>query len=492
MPTYAYTTVYSGSFDNSPSTKETIFSNFDDWTSTEVGSIYNSQGAIVSYTSPSGDEKIVMVVKQYGYGGYMYLNRVSNSLPRDVYVTNIVIQEDGQTVGEFRNIDISLTSLALYTGDRLTAEVYKWDDYITLSNGNNIVYGYRGDDTILGGSGDDLLAGNSGNDALYGGSGDDSLYGGSGDDYLSVLGGDNYLSGGSGDDGLDGFGTLGTNTFKGDSGADRLYGGDGNDSLDGGDGADRIFGYGGDDTISGGSGIDYINGGAGDDTVIYSYSNLNYGPSVDSNGNIEIIFTNGYSEDLIDIEYLSFGDGVLPKSQFGYIGTYSQKPYDSVSPVYRFYNTRNEAFFYTTSKKEADTVRAKSDPNSDTDWPYVFQGTTFESAHSYLSSDSLVSISRFYNTKTGHHFFTASTKEADFIRQKSDAGEWSFVYEGTTFQAYSSDPNPGVVGDEVPVYRFYSPTLNRHFFTGDETEVAEIKLTGVWNYEGIGFWGEAV
>jgi len=35
-------------------------------------------------------------------------------------------------------------------------------------------------------------------------------------------------------------------------------------------------------------------------------------------------------------------------------------------------------------------------------------------------------------------------------------------------------------------------SLNRHFFTASETEVQEIQLTGQWNYEGIGFWGEVV
>ncbi len=73
----------------------------------------------------------------------------------------------------------------------------------------------------------------------------------------------------------------------------------------------------------------------------------------------------------------------------------------------------------------------------------------------------------------------------------SESGLWPFNYEGVAMQVYANDPT-SFVGEEVAVPRFYNPTLNRHFFTGDETEVAEIKLTGVWNYEGIGFWGEAV
>jgi hypothetical protein len=40
------------------------------------------------------------------------------------------------------------------------------------------------------------------------------------------------------------------------------------------------------------------------------------------------------------------------------------------------------------------------------------------------------------------------------------------------------------------VFRFYSPSLNRHFFTASADEAQEIRLTGVWNDEGIGFYGE--
>ena len=55
---------------------------------------------------------------------------------------------------------------------------------------------------------------------------------------------------------------------------------------------------------------------------------------------------------------------------------------------------------------------------------------------------------------------------------------------------YSSDPTPNSVGEELAVHRFYSPSLNRHFFTGDTEEVNLIQLTGIWNYEGVAFYGE--
>ena len=78
------------------------------------------------------------------------------------------------------------------------------------------------------------------------------------------------------------------------------------------------------------------------------------------------------------------------------------------------------------------------------------------------------------------------------IKAKSASGEWPFNYEGTRFSVYSADPTPGYVGQEIAVHRFYSPTLNRHFFSADQAEVDRIELTGVWNYEGLAFWGEVL
>ena len=145
------------------------------------------------------------------------------------------------------------------------------------------------------------------------------------------------------------------------------------------------------------------------------------------------------------------------------------------------------------NSKEADMIIDKSTyKDGSVGWPYVYQGATFEVAHSYLDSDLLVPVHRFYNTKTGHHFFTTSEDEANTVKAKSASGEWPFVYEGTRFNVYSDDPNPDQALDETMVWRFYSPSLDRHFFTGFRSEAEALQLTGVWNLEGVAFWGEYV
>ncbi len=60
------------------------------------------------------------------------------------------------------------------------------DDTLFGLRGDDRIYGGNGNDTLDGGRGDDLLVGGAGNDRLDGGSGADDLYGGRGDDTFTL------------------------------------------------------------------------------------------------------------------------------------------------------------------------------------------------------------------------------------------------------------------------------------------------------------------
>lgn len=275
---------------------------------------------------------------------------------------------------------------------------------------------------------------------------------------------------------------------------DYIVGSANNDFIFGYDGNDAIYGGAGDDLINGGNGWNYINGEDGIDTAEYHFSSLNYASSKFSNGAIQVMFFDGRYDVLVSVEKLKFANMTVPSDDLSFIGTYTDVDTSNLQAAHRFYNTRDKAFFYTANPSEKNTVIANSSPNefsvnSDSSWPYVYQGATFERAHSYQGASSL---HRFYNTETGHHFFTASEDEANYVRSKSESGEWPYNYEGIAFSVYANDPNPEFEGSEIAVHRFYSSELNRHFYTSSETEVNEIVLTGQWNYEGIGFWGETI
>ncbi len=260
-------------------------------------------------------------------------------------------------------------------------------------------------------------------------------------------------------------------------------------------GAKLLLGSTSNDTISISDGYKIISGGEGNDTVTLENDLGDYLVSKNPESGLVLITDKlGNEIGLVssDIETLSFRDDSVVVADIAYWGEFSEVSEKSIAPVYRFYNTRDNAFFYTNNADEKDLVIANSsiDKNNVDEWPYVYQGATFEAAHSYQNSSQITPLYRFYNYETGHHFFTVSKEEAEFVNGKIESGEWPFNYEGTTFNVYANDPNPSSEGEEIAVHRFYSPELNRHFYTADESEVESIQLTGQWNYEGIGFWGE--
>ena len=274
---------------------------------------------------------------------------------------------------------------------------------------------------------------------------------------------------------------------------DQIYGADGDDVLWGYDGNDYLSGGGGNDKFYGGGGTDTIVGGAGIDTAILGNDKGDYAPSRNPlTGDIDILFkagSSGIETVKADVEFLQFRDGTISTSNLNYWGKNTPVITSADSSVFRFFNTRDNAFFYTNNIAEKNAVLANSDvvKNNIGEWPYVFQGSTFEAAHSYTGS---VGVHRFYNTQTGHHFFTVNQQEVNYIKNMSASGAWPFLYEDIRFNVYATDPTPSFKGQEIPVYRFYSESLNRHFFTSDLTEVNLIKTTGIWTSEGIAFYGE--
>ena len=342
-----------------------------------------------------------------------------------VYLTDIVTTENGALSESWENFLIKAETSLLYLGTDLFGE-----------------YAFQYDDIIIGSSKFERIFGYDGDDLLYGGAGDDYMHGG--------------------------------------KGFDRLYGEAGNDTLTASS------------TVNGVKG-NFYSGGSGIDTVVLGGKAFDYSISKSPSGNISLTWETGFkvAEISIDTEFIQLNDIKIATSDLTYVGDVLNRLTTSPHAVHRFYNNRDKAFFYTSSKAEKDYVlnnSASKQPDG-SEWPYVYQGATFEASHSYSGE---VPLFRFYNTETGHHFFTVNPDERDLVLSKSNSGEWPFNYEGIAFNVYAGDPNTSFSGQEIPVHRFYSPSLNRHFFTASETEVQEIQLTGQWNYEGIGFWGEVV
>jgi len=142
-------------------------------------------------------------------------------------------------------------------------------------------------------------------------------------------------------------------------------------------------------------------------------------------------------------------------------------------PAYRFFNGRSGAHFYTTSTAERDQVQATLSP------PFAFEGAAFLVASGY--SPGLRPVHRFYNTQTGVHFYTISEGE----RAHVVANLPRYRYEGV---AYHASPVAGQ--GLVPLYRFFVPSRGFHFFTANKTERDSIiaSLSAIYSYEGVGYY----
>jgi Repeat of unknown function (DUF5648) len=142
-------------------------------------------------------------------------------------------------------------------------------------------------------------------------------------------------------------------------------------------------------------------------------------------------------------------------------------------PAYRFYNPGTGAHFYTISTVERDNVV------DDFLSPFTLEGPAFWVAGA--SSPGLSPVHRFFNTRSGVHFYTISEAE----RANLVATSPHFTYEGVAYHA-SQVAGQGLVA----FHRFYVPSKGFHFYTASESEKANIQanLSKSYRYEGIGYY----
>ena len=127
-------------------------------------------------------------------------------------------------------------------------------------------------------------------------------------------------------------------------------------------------------------------------------------------------------------------------------------PVGGRTPIYRFYNNRTAAHFYTRSASERDDVVAKYP------W-FTYEGIGFY-ANGSAGADGADAVYRMYNTRTGAHFYTVSAAERQEVLTKYS---W-FTDEGISW--YGSAPRAGT----APMYRFYNQNTRSHFYTIDPAE----------------------
>lgn len=141
--------------------------------------------------------------------------------------------------------------------------------------------------------------------------------------------------------------------------------------------------------------------------------------------------------------------------------------------AYRFFDLTNGTHFYSVSKAERNTlIQTRPD--------LAYEGVGLE-AVAFPSTDTAAApVFRFFDVKTGTHFYSASTTERDSIL----AARPDLRSEGTAFYEHTA----AQAGD-APVYRFFDLKDGTHFYTASASERATIVSTRAdLRDEGVGFY----
>jgi hypothetical protein len=148
--------------------------------------------------------------------------------------------------------------------------------------------------------------------------------------------------------------------------------------------------------------------------------------------------------------------------------------------VHRFWSNRLQTHFYTISESEKSYVQATYAST----WTY--EGTVFRAVEltGLNCPVGLFKVYRFWSDSLQRHFYTNSAAERDYV-QNTYAKTWN-NYEGAVYCAAN-----GAIAGSVPVYRFWSDSKSAHFYTVSPTERSFVKANwgATWNHdEGIVYY----
>ena len=104
------------------------------------------------------------------------------------------------------------------------------------------------------------------------------------------------------------------------------------------------------------------------------------------------------------------------------------------------------------------------------------------------AADITVPVYRFYSEHLKKHFFTTDENEKEHLIANA-ADVWR--YEGIAYHAYTPQQSARLeIATVLPVHRFYSEALQTHLFTVHDNEKAHLiaNAADVWRYEGVAFY----
>ncbi|UCD49928.1 MAG: hypothetical protein JSW27_20655 [Phycisphaerales bacterium] len=115
--------------------------------------------------------------------------------------------------------------------------------------------------------------------------------------------------------------------------------------------------------------------------------------------------------------------------------------------------------------------------------PYIWQGADSSCSEVVAAGPFPVPVYRFWSPALSRHFFTASEREKDGFLAES---EETISFEGIAYLACVDDTDPNALA----VHRFWSNALGVYFYTilEEEKEALLIEHGYVWTYDGPAFY----
>jgi hypothetical protein len=148
-------------------------------------------------------------------------------------------------------------------------------------------------------------------------------------------------------------------------------------------------------------------------------------------------------------------------------------PSPTATPVYRFYNLKTGTHFYTADPAEKAYIEAVLGAT------YHLDGVAYTIDTTNPRNDT--PLWRFYDLRTGTHFYTADAAEKDRISATMSS---TYRLDGPAYDVSMSATS------STPVYRFYDLATGAHFYTADPAEKAGLLGTGsgLFAFDGPAFY----
>lgn len=139
--------------------------------------------------------------------------------------------------------------------------------------------------------------------------------------------------------------------------------------------------------------------------------------------------------------------------------------------VYRMYNPGTGQHTWTIYASDVASYKSAG---------FVNEGISFTSINPIrpetAAPDGQSNVYRFGGMPGNTHFWTKDIAERDRMIVEG------YSYEGIAWRVTNYQT-------AVPIYRLYSPVVKRHLYSSDQNEVNKLGSSGMWNFEGIAWYG---